>query len=49
MILDEMLCNERRCGLLTAVDMLVRRGFSREQAMQLLKIDEDGNDIEEGE
>lgn len=46
MSLQEMLRDERRGGLLTAVEKLVRRGYSKEQAMELLLVDENGVDLE---
>lgn len=53
MSLQEMLWNERRggysTGLLAAVDKLVRRGYSKEQAMELLLVDENGEDLEANE
>lgn len=49
MSLQEMLRDERRGGLLTAVDKLIRRGYSKEQAMELLLVDENGEDLEANE
>lgn len=52
MALQEIIRNERlderRDAFLTALNRLISQGIPRERAMQLLRIDENGDGIERG-